>query len=61
MSRVIYFEIHAENPERAIKFYQSVFKWQFNKWGEQDYWLVITGKPDKRGIDGGLIKRKLYN
>jgi hypothetical protein len=58
MSRVIHFEIHAENPERAIKFYQTVFSWQFSKMKEQDYWIAVTGKPEKRGIDGALIKRK---
>ncbi len=58
MGRVVHFEIHAEDPERAIRFYKEVFKWQFNKYGEQDYWLIITGKPEERGIDGGLIKRK---
>jgi predicted enzyme related to lactoylglutathione lyase len=58
MGRVVHFEIHAENPEKAIKFYQSVFNWQFNRWGEQEYWLVITGKPGERGIDGGLMKRQ---
>ena len=57
MGRVIHFEIHAEDPERAIKFYKTIFKWQFNKYVE-DYWLIITGKPEERGIDGGLIKRK---
>ena len=25
MPRVVHFEIHAENPERAIAFYQSLF------------------------------------
>src|SRR5437016_5397789 len=29
MSRVIHFEIHAENPERAVAFYRSLFGWEF--------------------------------
>jgi uncharacterized protein len=58
MGRVVHFEIHAEDPERAIKFYKDVFKWQFSKYREEDYWLIITGKPEERGIDGGLIKRR---
>lgn len=32
MGRVIHFEIHAENPERAISFYQAMFGWSFQKW-----------------------------
>ena len=35
MNRPIHFEIQAENPERAIKFYQSLFGWTFNQWGTQ--------------------------
>ncbi|RPI74072.1 MAG: VOC family protein, partial [Ignavibacteriales bacterium] len=58
MGRVVHFEIHADDPERAMKFYKEIFKWQFSKWGGEDYWLIITGKPEVRGIDGGLMKRK---
>ncbi|MGZ7109599.1 MAG: VOC family protein, partial [Methanobacterium sp.] len=28
MSKVIHFEIPAEDPERAIKFYEDVFGWK---------------------------------
>jgi hypothetical protein len=59
MPRVIHFEIHAENPERAIKFYQSLFGWDFFRLpGDQDYWLITTGKVDEPGINGGLIPRR---
>jgi len=58
MGRVVHFEIHADKPERAVKFYQTVFNREFSKWGEVEYWLVITGPVNERGIDGGLLKRK---
>jgi predicted enzyme related to lactoylglutathione lyase len=29
MNRVVHFEIHAENPENAIQFYQEVFVGNF--------------------------------
>jgi predicted enzyme related to lactoylglutathione lyase len=59
MPRVIHFEIHAENPERAIKFYREVLGWEFTHWsGPQDYWLVKTGADDQPGINGGLIRRR---
>jgi uncharacterized protein len=58
MSRVAHFEIHADDPARAITFYENVFGWQFSKWdGPQDYWMVKTGEPDQPGIDGGLMRR----
>lgn len=58
MSRVMHFEIHADNPDRAIQFYSKVFGWQFQKWGEQEYWLIPTGPKDEPGIDGGLVRRR---
>ena len=58
MSRVAHFEIHAEDPARAITFYENVFGWKFDKWeGPQDYWLITTGGPEEPGINGGLMRR----
>ena len=59
MPRVVHFEIPADNPERAVKFYSDVFGWQINKWeGPQDYWLVATGASDQPGIDGAITRRQ---
>jgi predicted enzyme related to lactoylglutathione lyase len=59
MPRVVHFEIHAGDPQRAISFYEKVFGWTFQKWeGPMPYWLVITGPDDERGINGGLIQRQ---
>ena len=59
MSRVIHFEIHADNPQRVIAFYQGMFGWHFQKWdGPVDYWMIVTGPSDQKGINGGLIKRQ---
>ena len=59
MARVIHFEIHAENPERAIKFYKNLFGWEFKKWdGPQVYWLITTGPDSQPGINGGLVERR---
>ena len=58
MPRVIHFEIVADKPERAMKFYKEVFGWEFNKWnGPQDYWLVKTGENSQPGINGGLTPK----
>jgi predicted enzyme related to lactoylglutathione lyase len=57
--RVIHFEIHAEDPRRAMKFYETVFGWAFHRWpGVWEYWLATTGTKDEPGIDGGLILRR---
>lgn len=59
MSRVVHFEVHAEDPARAIAFYSTIFGWQFTKWeGPQDYWLIKTGPPTEPGIDGAMLRRR---
>lgn len=58
MPRVIHFEIHADDPERAVKFYKKAFSWKIKKWkGPVDYWLVKTGEDDKPGINGAIMHR----
>lgn len=57
MKRPIHFEIPAEDPERAMQFYEKVFGWSFERWnGPMQYWTVRTG-ASQPGIDGGLMKR----
>jgi len=56
--RPIHFEIHAENPQRAIAFYTALFGWTFTQWGDQPYWLAATGDKSTPGIDGGLLPRQ---
>lgn len=59
MPRVIHFEVHAEKPERAIRFYQDLLGWSFHKWeGPQPYWLITTGPDSQPGINGGLVPRR---
>lgn len=59
MPRVIHFEIPAENPERAAKFYREVFGWEIQKWaGPIEYWLATTGADGQPGINGGLMRRE---
>jgi uncharacterized protein len=58
MPRVIHFELPVDDPERSVEFYTKVFGWQISKWeGPQDYWLVRTGEPGERGIDGAIMRR----
>jgi len=48
MPRVVHFEIHAGDCERAVKFYKAVFGWEFQKWeGPAEYWMVMTGPNDQ--------------
>lgn len=63
MSRVIHFEIHADNPARAVQFYRDVFGWDIKQWGDQEYWLCTTGTDERNGkpmpgINGAIIRRR---
>jgi uncharacterized protein len=59
MARIAHFEIHADDPDRASAFYSKLFGWTFTKWaGPVDYWLIVTGPPTERGIDGGMVRRR---
>jgi len=59
MSRVVHFEIPADNPERIAEFYNKVLGWDIQKWeGPVDYWLISTGKDSEPGIHGGIARKK---
>jgi uncharacterized protein len=49
-----YFEIQADDPDQAIRFYIAVFGWSFTKQIGLpiDYWRIET-----EDIRGGLLKR----
>lgn len=58
MGRVVHFEIHASDPEKAAGFYRELFGWTIQKWdGPMDYWMVMTGDDATPGIHGGLVRR----
>ncbi|MEK5521792.1 VOC family protein [Heyndrickxia sp. FSL W8-0423] len=55
MGRVIGFELNSQDPEKAAKFYSSVFGWEISapNW---DYREVTTGGEEEPGINGGIGK-----
>ena len=59
-----HFEIPADNPERARKFYSAAFGWKMTEMPGMDYTMVSTGPVDAEGmpkapgfIGGGIGKR----
>ncbi|SDO34708.1 hypothetical protein SAMN05421677_104182 [Halobacillus aidingensis] len=61
MGRVVHFEVHVDDMERAKSFYSEVFDWQFEDWSEyagMPYFGVVTGGEDEPGINGALMQRK---
>ena len=59
--RVIHFEIAADCPERAVKFYRKVLGWKIEMWaGPVDYWLVATSEDKDVGINGAITEKSDY-
>lgn len=55
---IVWFEVPADDPDRARKFYKSMFGWNFAKLPAaiNDYWHIDTGGPDA-SPDGGMMPR----
>ncbi|MBI4181869.1 MAG: VOC family protein [Candidatus Aenigmarchaeota archaeon] len=67
MDKVVHFEIPADKPDRARKFYQDLFGWKIEKApGAMPYWMVSTVEVDKKtrmpkeagAINGGIMPRQ---
>ncbi|MGQ0532624.1 MAG: VOC family protein [Caulobacteraceae bacterium] len=56
MARVVHFEVHAADPERAKRFYETVFGWRIQPIPAMDYWTIATGEGP--GINGGMLRRR---
>jgi uncharacterized protein len=58
MSSIVWFEIPADDVERAKSFYGALFDWKIEKFpGLMEYWHIDTGGSDD-APDGGLLKRQ---
>ena len=61
MSRVVHYEVPADDPQRLVDFFEKAFGWQIEKWdGPMDYWLIMSGREEAEGepgIDGGILRR----
>jgi predicted enzyme related to lactoylglutathione lyase len=55
---MVYFEMPADDVERAKRFYENVFEWKIDYIPRIDYHSVQTKDVKGDGIDGGLQKRK---
>jgi predicted enzyme related to lactoylglutathione lyase len=56
----VYFEVTADDLERAAQFYKDVFGWSVEP-GEDadDYYAIETGTGEDAGVPGGVVPR--YN
>ncbi|MBM7587628.1 putative enzyme related to lactoylglutathione lyase [Bacillus pakistanensis] len=61
MGRLIHFEIHVDDMDRAKTFYGEVFGWTFEDWSGyagMPYFGAVTGGEEEPGINGALMKRQ---
>jgi uncharacterized protein len=58
MNRPVHFEIPANEPEKVMEFFKKTFGWNFQQFGTEQYWVVMTGDEKTPGINGGLMKRR---
>ncbi len=52
------FAIHADDVQRARRFYEAVFGWAFEPWGPPDFYLIHTGDEASPGVQGLLQQRR---
>jgi predicted enzyme related to lactoylglutathione lyase len=57
-SRVVHFEIPSDNPENSIKFFKEAFNWNFQQFGNEQYWFAMTGEEKEPGINGAIMKKR---
>ncbi|WP_166000904.1 VOC family protein [Bacillus sp. Cs-700] len=61
MGRIVHFEIHVDNMDRAKSFYGEIFGWTYEDWSDfagMPYFGVVTGGDDQLGINGALMQRQ---
>ncbi len=64
-SRVVHFEIPADNVDRAKSFYKQAFGWDISQYPGMEYHMVNTAEVDQTtrmpkevgAINGGMAKR----
>ncbi len=54
---MVHFAIHADDVDRARRFYEGVFGWRFEAWGPPGFYRVHTGTDEDPGIEGALHDR----
>ena len=58
MNSVVHFEFPADDPEALTTFFNKVFGWNFQRFGEEKYWLTTANSDGTVGIGGAVMGRK---
>lgn len=53
-----HFAVHIDDMERAKKFYDGVFDWGFNSYGQDDFLQIKADKSENGELIGAMQSRK---
>jgi len=57
-NKLTHFAIHIDNIDRAKRFYEGVFDWGFNSYGQEDFLQIKADKSEDGELIGALQSRK---
>ena len=57
-NKLTHFAIHIDDMERAKKFYDEVFDWGFNSYGQADFLQIKADKTENGELIGAMQSRK---
>ena len=57
-NKLTHFAIHIDDIERAKKFYDGVFEWGFNSFGQDDFLQIKSDKSENGELIGAMQSRK---
>ncbi len=57
-NKMTHFAIHIDEIERAKKFYNGVFEWGFNSYGQEDFLQIKADKSENGELIGAMQSRK---
>jgi uncharacterized protein len=57
-NKLTHFAIHIDDLERAKSFYEGVFDWGFNSYGQADFLQIKADKSNNGELIGALQSRK---
>lgn len=57
-NKLTHFAIHTDDTERAKKFYDKVFDWGFNSYGQNDFMQIKNDKSENGELIGAIQSRK---
>jgi len=57
-NKLTHFAIHIDDIERAKNFYDQVFEWGFNSYGQSDFLQIKADKSENGELIGALQSRK---